>query len=95
MIESIILGMNEKAMHKEEIFDKMITIIEEHEDLEPLLPIEDLRFESELKEDIGFDSIALMSLVYELQELYPNFDGTSIYKWNTLGDIIDDLSKFL
>ena len=56
--------------------------------------LEDLKFESELKEDIGFYSIALMSLVYELQELYPNFDGTSIYKWNTLGDIVDDLSKF-
>ena len=85
--------MNEIVMSKEELLDKMITIIEEHEDLEPLLPPEDLRFESELKEDIGFDSIALMSLVYELQELYPDFDGTSIYKWNTLGDIVDDLSK--
>ena len=94
MIGPIRLGINEKAMRKKQIFDRMITIIEEHEDLEPLLPIEDLRFESGLKEDIGFDSIALMSLVYELQELYPNFDGTSIYKWNTLGDIVDDLSKF-
>jgi acyl carrier protein len=81
-------------MNKEELLDKMIAIIEEHEDLEPLLPPEDLKFESELKEDIGFDSIALMLLVYELQELYPNFDGTSIYKWNTLEDIVDDLSKF-
>lgn len=81
-------------MRREEIFNKMITIIEEHEDLEPLLPIKDLKFESGLKEDIGFDSIALMSLVYELQELYPNFDGISIYEWNTLGDIVDDLSKF-
>jgi len=71
----------------------MLTIIEEHEDLEPLLPLEDLKFESELKEDLGFDSIALMSLVYELQELYPNFDVANIYNWNTLGDIVDDLSK--
>ena len=86
--------MNELVMSKEELLNRMITIIEEHEDLEPLLPPEDLKFESELKEDIGFDSIALMSLVYELQELYPDFDGTSIYKWNTLGDIVDDLSKF-
>ena len=85
--------MNEITMNKEELLDKMIMIIEEHEDLEPLLPIEDLKFGSELKADLGFDSIALMSLVYELEELYPNFDGTSIYKWNTLGDIVDDLSK--
>ena len=81
-------------MNKEELLDKMITIIDEHEDLEPLLPREDLNFESKLKEDLGFDSIALMSLVYELEELYPNFDGTSLYKWNSLGDIVDDLSKF-
>ena len=80
-------------MNKEELLDKMITIIAEHEDLEPLLPREDLNFESKLQEDRGFDCIALMSLVYELQELYPNFDGTSIYKWNNLGDIVDDLSK--
>ena len=80
-------------MDREKVLNRMITIIEEHEDLEPLLPLEDLKFDSELKEDIGFDSIALMSLVYELQELYPDFDGTSIYKWNTLGDIVDDLSK--
>ena len=86
--------MNEIIMNKSQLLEKMITIIDEHEDLEPLLPIEDLTFESVLKEDIGFDSIALMSLVYELQELYPDFDGTSIYRWNTLGDIVDDLSKF-
>jgi len=85
--------MNEIAMTKEELLAKMITIIEEHEDLEPLLPLEDLKPESELRADLGFDSIALMSLVYELEELYPNFDGTSLYKWNTLGDIVDDLSK--
>ena len=81
-------------MSKAQLLNKMITIIAEQEDLEPLLPLEDLKFESELKEDIGFDSIALMMLVYELQELYSDFDGTSIYKWNTLGDIVDDLSKF-
>jgi len=81
-------------MSKAELLDKMITIIEEHEDLEPLLPLEDLKFESEIKADLGFDSIGLMSLVYELEELYPNFDGTNLYKWNTLGDIVDDLSKF-
>jgi acyl carrier protein len=81
-------------MSKEELLNKMLTIIEEHEDLEPLLAPEDLKLESELKADLGFDSIALMSLVYELEELYPNFDGTSLYKWNTLGDIVDDLSKF-
>ena len=81
-------------MSKEELLDKMITVIEEHEDLELLLPLEDLKFESELKADLGFDSIGLMSLVYELQELYPDFDGTNIYKWNTLGDIVEDLAKF-
>ena len=81
-------------MNKEELLDKMITIIEEHEDLEPLLPIEDLKFESEIKADLGFDSIGLMSLVYELEELYPNFDGTNLYRWSTIGDIVDDLSKF-
>ena len=86
--------MNEIVMSKEKLLDKMITIIEEHEDLEPLLPLEDLKFESEIKADLGFDSIGLMSLVYELEELYPNFDGTNLYKWNTLGDIVDDLSKF-
>ena len=80
-------------MSKTELLDKMIAIIDEHEDLESLLPVEDLKFESELKADLGFDSIALMSLIYELEELYPNFDGTSLYKWNTLGDIVDDLSK--
>ena len=87
------MGINEIVMSKEELLNKMLTIIEEHEDLEPLLPLEDLKFESELKEDLGFDSIALMSLVYELQELYPSFDVTNIYNWNTLEDIVDDLSK--
>ena len=80
-------------MSKEEFLNKMLTIIEDHEDIEPLLSMEDLRFDSELKEDLGFDSIALMSLIYELQELYPTFDITNMYKWNTLGDIVDDLSK--
>jgi acyl carrier protein len=81
-------------MLKDEFFNKMLTIIDNHEDIDPLLPIKDFRIDSELKEDLGFDSIALMSLVYELQELHPNFDITNMYKWNTLGDIVDDLSKF-
>ena len=71
----------------------MRTIIAEHEDLDPLLPIEDLKFESTLKEDLGFDSIALMALVYELQELYPGLAVENLYEWDTLGDIVDDLSN--
>ncbi len=81
-------------MQKTEALNKMLAIIEEHEDLDPLIPLADLKFESTLKEDLGFDSIALMALVYELQELYPGLSIENLYEWNTLGDIVDDLSKF-
>ena len=80
-------------MQKQKLLNIILTIIEEHEDIDSLLSMEDLKFESKLQEDLGFDSIAIMSLVYELQELYLNFDIVNMYKWNTLGDIVDELSK--
>jgi len=38
------------------------------------------------KEDLGFDSMAVMSLAYELQEIYPELDEMAIASWVTVGD---------
>jgi acyl carrier protein len=49
---------------------------------------EDVTMDTRFREDLGFDSIALMSLVYELQETYPELDELIIAKWRTVSDCV-------
>ncbi|MBL6988184.1 MAG: acyl carrier protein [Bacteriovoracaceae bacterium] len=76
-----------------EILKKVIEVIEDNEDLNPKISISEITFASRFKEDLGFDSLALMSLVYELQEFYPDLDEMVISQWSTLQDCTEHLTK--
>lgn len=65
-------------------------IILEAEDLDCLLAPEAIAPESHLKNDLGFDSIALMSIVYELQEIYEDLDESHMADWKTVQDVLDE-----
>jgi acyl carrier protein len=81
-------------MSDTKMFDLIIKIIGESEDLEPLIPLADIKPETLIQEDLGFDSLALMSIVYELQEIYEDLDETEMANWNTISDIADKLKEY-
>jgi len=75
------------------IFEKVLSVIEKCEDLNPKVNLKEIRQEMEFKADLGFDSLALMSLVYELQEAYPELDEMAIADWSTIDDCVKHLER--
>lgn len=62
-------------------------------DLKTKIPIEKLTAQTLIRKEMGFDSIALASFFYELQENYPKLTEQSAAKWLTLGDCAKTLSE--
>lgn len=81
-------------MKKLEFLKEITTIIKESEDLDPPLPVEQITFETHFQYDLQFDSLALMGLLYELQEKYPDLDENQIDQWKRVDDLIDQLITY-
>lgn len=75
------------------IFKKIVAIIANSSDLESKLPVEELTKNTHLSFDLGYDSIALMSLLYELQESYSRVDENDIVGIKTINDLISNVIK--
>jgi acyl carrier protein len=67
-------------------------ILETCEDLNPKISIDKVNKDSLLSTDLGFDSLALMSLVYELQEKHPDIDEAKALEWKTINDCLKAIS---
>lgn len=78
-------------MSKEKSFEEIVSIIERCDDLDPLLPVDSITPETHFQEDLGFDSLALMSILYELQEAYPGLDETEINDWHRVKNCVASL----
>jgi acyl carrier protein len=77
----------------EEVFDQVLKVINDSEDLNPKIDVSEIKIEMDFKADLGFDSLALMSLVYELQEIYPDLDEMEIAGWQTVLDCTKYISE--
>lgn len=66
-------------------------IFSECEDLEIQVSSSEILPTHRFREDLGMDSLGLMTLAYELQEYFPELDETSIANWNTLQDCLSTL----
>lgn len=78
---------------EENIFKQIIEIIKDSEDLDPLVTLKEIKPDTRYREDLGFDSLALMAIIYELQELYPQLDETIIDQWIRIEDTIKTVLK--
>lgn len=78
---------------RSEIFNTIIGILGKNEDLLPRIPMTEVKPDSQLGADCGFDSLALMSILYELQETYPSLDEEAITGVKTINDLIDNISR--
>ena len=81
-------------MEKTELLKKVVNVIQENDDLDCPIAAENISLESKFQDDLQFDSLARMSLVYELQETYPDLDETEIDNWNTIGDLVNKLMEY-
>ena len=68
-------------------------ILASNPDLRPKSPIEGLNESTRFRADMGFDSLALASLFYELQETYAHIEESEIQKWETIADCIKSLQN--
>jgi len=80
-------------MNEQEIFTFIKSIITDNEDITTFIPNEEIKVEHRLVEDLGLDSMNLMSIVYELQEKFESLDESGISHWKTLLDLIKAIQE--
>ena len=66
----------------------IVAILSRNVDFRPRIALARITPDTRFREDLGFDSIALMSLAFELQEIYPTLDEMAIATWTTVGDCV-------
>ena len=76
---------------KSETLNLIISIIGNNEDLSPRIPINEITLSTRLNADCGYDSLALMSILYELQDAYPELDENTILEVKTFNDLIENI----
>jgi acyl carrier protein len=68
-------------------------IIDENEDLGCRLKSSEITENHLIQKDLGLDSIGLMSLIYDIQDVYPDLDETLMTNWQSLKDLIEEMKK--
>ena len=68
--------------------DEIKLIIDSSEDLTPRISSAEMTPETKFSLDMGFDSMAMMSLIYELQEKYPNLDETEAIQSSSVSQLM-------
>ncbi|MCO4793042.1 MAG: hypothetical protein KC493_04980 [Bacteriovoracaceae bacterium] len=76
-----------------DILEVIRNILQESEDLVTQVKPDEVKPEHEYRNDLGLDSLGLMTLAFELQEKYPELDETVIAEWKTVGDSIETIKK--
>jgi acyl carrier protein len=76
--------------------ERILAILSAGADYRPRIPPSAVGPETRFKEDLGLDSLALMSLAAELDEHYEGLDEMEIARWITVADCtryLDGLSR--
>lgn len=62
------------------------TILAEIPDMKPKIPVAQITLETRFRQDMGFDSLAMASLYYELEERYPHLQEADMRNWMQVKD---------
>ena len=76
-----------------EIIELIKKIIKENEDLTPKISADDITGTTSFQNDLGFDSLGLMSITYELQEEYSQLDEEEMSNWKIVNDLVNAILK--
>jgi acyl carrier protein len=68
-------------------------VIEQNEDIITEIDSQTIVETNKFKEDLGLDSMAMMSLSYELQELLPQLDDSAFSTWVIVSDCLKDMEQ--
>ena len=80
-------------MSKEQVFSIVSVIIFEYMGT---VPLEDITLESAVHEDLGMDSLEVISVIYEIEEKFDiRIDDVQIAEFNTVGDIVEVVMRYL
>ncbi|MBK7963628.1 MAG: acyl carrier protein [Bdellovibrionales bacterium] len=66
-------------------------ILRQIPDLKPKMSVDLICPETRFREDLGFDSLAMVSFFYELQDLYPSLDESQMLKWKSVSDCVNSI----
>lgn len=86
--------MKESSVSPINNLDHFLQILTNVEDLNPKMPINNISFNSRFKEDLGFDSLAMMILFVELQQISPSLQVESLSNWSRVEDCLQDMESF-
>jgi acyl carrier protein len=80
-------------MTTNEAFQLMLKLLNEAPDLKSKISLDELTLQTEIRRDMGFDSLAFAAFFYELQDRFPELQEELAAKWITLGDCAVTLTK--
>lgn len=70
---------------------EFLKILHEIPDLKPKIPLEKIAVTTRFREDLGFDSLAMASLFYTLQDLYPELTEEQVTLWKTVQNCLESI----
>ena len=73
--------------------DLIKKLLTSNPDLKPKIEINSICESTRFRGDMGFDSLAMASLFYELQEIYSHIEESEMIKWETVSDCIKTLRQ--
>ncbi len=79
--------------HHDEAFNLLRKILSSVPDLRLRHPVDSLQSTHRFRQDLGFDSLAIISLLIELQDHFPQLTEMDAAKWKTLGDCVESIAK--
>lgn len=74
-----------------EALTQIKTVLANISDLKPKIPVGKISEETRFREDLGFDSLAMASLFYELQDMYPDLDEAQVNQWKKVSDCMKSI----
>jgi acyl carrier protein len=71
----------------------LYSILKSTDDIELKVPIDTIKLDQHLKNDLGMDSIQIVSILYELESQYPHLNEQMVANWKTIKDILISMSE--
>ena len=75
------------------ILADVIAILSRGNDFRPKVPPPSILPAMRFREDLGLDSLALLSLLYELQEAHPDLPESALASWITVEDLLRSVEQ--
>ncbi|MFN7825009.1 MAG: phosphopantetheine-binding protein [Pseudobdellovibrionaceae bacterium] len=70
---------------------EFLKILQDIPDLKPKLAFDKIKPDTRFREDLGFDSLAMASLFYTLQDLYSDLSEEKVTQWKTVQNCLDSV----